>query len=326
MKLFSLQSLLWSSLLVLCASQSEDDDLDVCWDEDVSFFSVSSLEGGSVEEEVVSENFLCLVRPTQLLNCSWWFPVLHQDAQLSVHISVCDHSRTLQSVAVRLDERVGWMSLSLEAPPTSSVVIRFNVTVGNRWTVYSRSYDMEDIEVLAPPPNISASVASGDLLVAWGLPHSRGPTNPSCFEYQLDVGDQEAPRHVRNQLTYREAGVDPGHAYRVRIRTRMRAACQQDPHWSDWSQPIVLEQVQEVDVVLIVVSLGLPIILLAVLLVVCRRVCRVLFPPIPHPSPAFLLFLKKNEAFSSLHPVLSPVPLEEVTVVQDAGQNPGQTF
>lgn len=45
-------------------------------------------------------------------------------------------------------------------------------------------------EVLSPPHNISASVKDGDLLVSWALPYSQVSSNPSCFEYQLDMGDQ----------------------------------------------------------------------------------------------------------------------------------------
>lgn len=45
-------------------------------------------------------------------------------------------------------------------------------------------------EVLSPPRNISASVKDGDLLVTWDLPRSRADYNPSCFEYQLDFGEQ----------------------------------------------------------------------------------------------------------------------------------------
>lgn len=45
-------------------------------------------------------------------------------------------------------------------------------------------------EVLPPPPNFSASLRDGELLVTWSPPISRATKNLKCFEYQLDMGDQ----------------------------------------------------------------------------------------------------------------------------------------
>lgn len=39
------------------------------------------------------------------------------------------------------------------------------------------------------PPNLSASVKNGSLLVTWGLPDSRTQI-ASCLEYELDLGDK----------------------------------------------------------------------------------------------------------------------------------------
>lgn len=54
-------------------------------------------------------------------------------------------------------------------------------------------------EVLLPPPKLSAVIDGSNLLVSWALPSQVSSVN-SCFEYQLDLGDQ-----VRNACAYTDA-------------------------------------------------------------------------------------------------------------------------
>ncbi|KAF3850527.1 hypothetical protein F7725_012299 [Dissostichus mawsoni] len=86
----------------------------------------------------------------------------------------------------------------------SLLILHFNFTLKGKWTVYASKYDLNMLEVLSPPQNISASIKDGGLLVTWGLPHSRAHISSSCFEYQLDMGDQETPKEMSDQLCYRE--------------------------------------------------------------------------------------------------------------------------
>ncbi|XP_049454089.1 granulocyte-macrophage colony-stimulating factor receptor subunit alpha-like isoform X2 [Epinephelus fuscoguttatus] len=242
MELLPLYPILWSGLLVLCASQSETEanSQDVCQLEKIHgdiYPESTSKEGHYVEEPEVNDNFHCLLYPTNTLNCSWSFHTLQKDTQLFVHISICDDERIVCSLNASPGERVGSSSLHLHKHG-SHVILRFNLTLHHEWTVYTCAYDMDMIEVLSPPQNISASVKDGDLLVTWDLPHSRANSNPSCFEYQLDMGDQERPRNVTERLSYTEPNANPTCTYSVRMRARKKSDCQEATQWSDWSHAI----------------------------------------------------------------------------------------
>ncbi|XP_029309512.1 cytokine receptor-like factor 2 [Cottoperca gobio] len=327
MKLFPVHPILWSCFLFLCASRSETkaNSPDVCQEEEDSgsiTVHSCSVEEHYVEEEEVDENFHCRLYPTNILNCSWSFPTLHKDAQFFVNISICDDKRTVQAPNLSSEERVGSMSLILHVHEMLHLILRFNITLHDRWTVYTITYNIDMLEVLSPPPNISASVKDGDLVVTWGLPHSRADTNPECFEYQLAMADQERPKSLTNQ-SYTEPNVDPTCTHSVKIRTRKKNDCQEHSQWSDWSPIVTVQQsIYKLNTLVIIsISLGIPMILLAVLLLVRQqRLYDVLFPPIPHPPPKYKYFLEKNDTFNLFHPAPSAEAAEEITQVEDMEQ------
>nr|XP_046263257.1 granulocyte-macrophage colony-stimulating factor receptor subunit alpha-like [Scatophagus argus] len=337
MKLLPVHSVLCSGLLFLWTSQSETEanHPDVCQDENYSddFATISLVEDHHVEEDAVYDNYRCLLYPTNILNCSWSFHKLHEDTQLFVYISVCNATLTFRRLNHPAVERVGSMPLVLQELEGTNIVIQFNVSLHDKWTVYGHKYDIEMLEVLPPPHIISASVKDKDLVVTWALPKSRVRPNPQCFEYQLDMGDQERPRRLIGQLFYTELNVDPEFTYRVRLRTRMEDRCQENGQWSDWSHTVEVEpssdpgkSYKHSTYVIISISLGIPMILLAVLLLVrYQRVTKVLFPPIPRPPPKYIYFLEKNDAFS-FHPPPSAEPVEDIVEVEDTEENLGKTL
>ncbi|KAF1383411.1 hypothetical protein PFLUV_G00131620 [Perca fluviatilis] len=329
MKLFPVHSILWSSLLVLCASQNETEAInpDVCPDDHGNIYPhISSDPGHDVEEDTVdAKNFHCLFYPTNILNCSWSFPTLQKDTQIFVNISVCDDRGAGPALNLSSEERVGSMSSFLHAYDGLYVILHFNLTLHDKWTVYISPFDINKLEVLSPPPNISASVKDEGLVVTWGLPHSRVNPHSHCFEYQLDMGDQERFKTLTNKLLYIEPSPDPNRTYNVRMRTRMSAMCQQSAQWSDWSHTVTVKRsfYKLNTLVIISISLGIPMILLAALLLVRhQRVSKVLFPQIPCPPPKYKYFLEKNDTFNLFHPAPSAEPVEEITEVEDTELKP----
>ncbi|XP_038574570.1 interleukin-13 receptor subunit alpha-1-like isoform X2 [Micropterus salmoides] len=334
MKLFPVHPMFCSVLLVLWTSQSvtEANNPEVCQEEVLLTDELSPLNssGDDIEEAALEDNFLCVLYPTNTLNCSWSFHTLQKDTQLSVYISICDgesavHSRNLSA------ERVGSSTLVLPEYQMLFVVIHFNVTLHDMWTVYAYKYSRDMLEVLPPPQNISALVKDGRLLVTWSLPQSWEKVNSFCFEYQLDIGDQGSPKNLSDHLFYTEPNVDPSRTYRVRIRTRKNNHCISNLLWSDWSQTVTVEQTGQIiklnAMVIVSISLGIPMILLAVLLLgLYQRVTKVLYPPIPRPPPKYKSFLEKSDMFNFFHLPLSAEPDAEITVVEDTEQNLGKKF
>ncbi|KAK5919209.1 hypothetical protein CgunFtcFv8_023117 [Champsocephalus gunnari] len=294
MKLFPAHPILWSSLLVLFALQieAEADISDVCQDtmaaDDIDVQS-SSVQDHHVEMDNIYEKVYCLLYPTNILNCSWSFDTLQQDTQLFVNISICDGDKSVQFPDLSSEEKVGSRSLALHDHKMSLLILHFNITLYDKWTVYASKYDHNMLEVLSPPQNISASIKDGGLLVTWGLPHSRADNDPFCFEYQLDMGDQETPKEFSEQL--------------------------------EWSHALTVEQSKLNNLVIVSISLGIPMILLAVLLLLRhQRLSKVLFPPIPRPPQKYKHFLEKNYTFNLFHPTPSAEPAEEITEVEDMEQ------
>ncbi|XP_034469677.1 uncharacterized protein LOC117778300 [Hippoglossus hippoglossus] len=323
---------LWSSFLVLWPSQGamEGINQDICQGEEpnevlyVAHFMNSSLQE---EEELdlteVDETFICLLYPTNLLNCSWSFLTLEKDMQLSVSISVCHDNTTVQSRSQSPVERVGSRSLVLQQHEKIKVVLQFNMSQHDKWRVYTYTYDTDTLEVLSPP-SISAAFKDGELLVKWAQ------SSPMCFEYQLDLGNQEPPKQLTSQQSYTELSTDPTFTYRVRMRTRKLAICILT-QWSEWSPTVTVEPSGEPDKLntlsIISISFGIPMILLALLLLVRhQRVSKLLFPPIPQPPPKYIYFLEENDTFNFFHPVLPSKAEEEITKVEEEEENPLKTF
>ncbi|XP_069020602.1 interleukin-3 receptor subunit alpha-like [Embiotoca jacksoni] len=330
MKLFPVHQILWSSLLLLWVSQSETEgnDSDVCQMDIDNVLVVQNSAGLDtiVDKTDVKETFTCLLHSTNVLNCSWSFHILEKDMQLSVYISVCDDDEAVQFLNRTSVERVGSMSMILSQHEVSNVVLHFNMSLNDKWTTYTYMYEMDILEVLSPPQNISASVTRGDLNVVWDLPHTRSNFNPQCFECQLDMDDQESFKNLTGQRSYTELNADPTKTYRIRMRTRIAKKCYGFSQWSDWSHTVTVEQsVSAVNpLVIISISLGIPMILLAVLLFLRhQRLSQALFPPIPCPPPKYKYFLEKNDALNFFHSAPPTMPEEEITVVEYAEQNPG---
>ncbi|XP_061926245.1 granulocyte-macrophage colony-stimulating factor receptor subunit alpha-like [Entelurus aequoreus] len=313
-------------LLVLRAYQSGATNPEVCQEEQsLGDLQVLSSSGPQYELLDIEENknFSCSLHPTNVLNCSWSFLTVQPGTRIHVYISVCDDTSTVRPRELVSDEPSGGTSVALEEREILQVVLHFNVSQGHTWAVYSYVYDAEMMEVLPPPGNISASVDDDGLVVSWELPYSRATAKPSCFEYQLDVGDKERPKLLSGQLSYTTPNVDPSATYAVRVRARKVSDCSGSPQWSRWSNTVKIEQsFHTVNVtVIVLIALGIPMILLALLMVFRhQRLAEVLYPPIPRPPLKYKHFLEDNNIINFYHPALSVKCEEEITVVEETEQ------
>ncbi|KAG7227336.1 hypothetical protein INR49_000340 [Caranx melampygus] len=305
MKLCLVHPVFWPSFLVLWTLQvTEGNNQDVCQDKK-DHYPVTHEE----------ENFRCLLYPTNVLNCSWSFYNLHKDVNFSAYISVCHGETLIPSLSQSSNERVGSRSLTVQWNETLLVILQFDMSLHGKSEVKTHKYELDRLEVQPPPSNVSATVKDGKLLVTWSP-----PTTPTCLEYELDLGDQESLKHFNSLVSYTEPNADPSHTYRVKVRTRKSDNCIGSAQWSEWSPTVTVERsFYEFNTLLIIlISLGIPMILLAVLLLVRQqRVSELLFPPIPRPPPKYKYFLEKTDMFSFSHPTMSPKAEEEITKVED---------
>ncbi|KAF7223000.1 interleukin-13 receptor subunit alpha-1 isoform X1 [Nothobranchius furzeri] len=345
MELLPALPICWYCLLVLLVSRHETEAVlsDVCLldNDDVFLLNSTGLD------EVVGitnfkESFACVLYPSDLLNCSWSFLTLEKDTHLSIVMSECKED-TLVDLESKLSvPRVGFWVLNMSQK--DHVIVCFNMTKDVEWMVNIRRYEMDLIRPLSPPTNVCASIEGTHLYISWNLPDSNNIANPDCFEYQLDLGEQvghqnseelhksdpteieEDLRMLTGTLQYVELNAASSRSYRVRIRTRTSQYCHGYQHWSQWSPTVSLaaeEPWYTLDpLVIVAICLGIPMILLAVLLMVRhQRLTSILFPPIPRPPPQYKYFLEKGDPVC-FYPSVPEKHEEEITEVEDAEQNP----
>lgn len=320
MKLSPALPVLWYSFLVLQISRGELDDLnpDFC-----AFSSEDFDECNSMPEN--PEDVICVLYPKNLLNCSWSFPTLKEDAQLSVSVRVYENEILVDSRSQNSAKSVGFITWTIHDGEERTVAISINATLDDPWTCCS-IFDKDVLDITPPPTNVTASIQNGSLNVTWVVPRENVSTE--CFDYQLDMGDQEKLKEFTGKLQYIEPNAVPAHTYRVRMRTRVLHHCYGCTQWSEWSPTVIVEQpsCQLDPLVIAVISLGIPMILLAVLLFLRhQRLVKVLFPTIPRPPEKYKHFLEKNDPLNFFSPVPTTKPEEEITEVEDAEQNMGTT-
>ncbi|XP_047444350.1 uncharacterized protein LOC125010064 isoform X2 [Mugil cephalus] len=322
MELFPVLPLLWLSSLALLGPHdgAEGNSYDMCEIEiDSEELHIKNSTGydDSVDE---SENlFICLLYPSKNLSCSWSSLTTEKNAHLSVSVSVCSNSE-IQSMEYSSMETVGSMSWTLNNTDFQEVIFLCNISHNDKWTSYTFSKEKGMIEVLSPPTNVSASVKDGDLYVTWVLMNRTEILNEDCYESELYIDDQERPQIIIGKPFYKKPNADPTHTYLLKIRTRLSQNCFGCFHWSDWSSTVTVEPsaYKYNPLVIVLICLGVPMILLAVLLLIrYQRVTKVLFPEIPRPPEKYKNFLEKYDTLTFFHPVLTAKPEEEITEVED---------
>ncbi|XP_041847762.1 uncharacterized protein LOC121644111 [Melanotaenia boesemani] len=332
MKLLPALPVLWLTLLILRVSQSEAEIsyTDACQEmmpEDLVHVQNSIGMEDYKEIDKLEGTSFCFLDLTYILNCSWSFYTSDENAQLSVQISVCDENKVITSQSQASVKRDG--SWTFPDQQIQSVILQFNMSGPDKWETYTYAYDHKILRHVPPPANISASIIDGNLHVKWDLACKDSSNNSECFEYELDMGQQN-PRHLTGVLSHTEPNVDSSLTYRVKMRTRFQYdSCRGPRHWSDWSHTVTVEQsLYSFDpLVIVCISLGIPMMLLAVLLLVRhQRVNKVLFPPIPHPPPKYKNFLERNDQMNFFYPAPPAKMEEEITEVEDTEPNPEKIY
>ncbi|XP_064861667.1 uncharacterized protein LOC115102766 isoform X2 [Oncorhynchus nerka] len=269
----------------------------------------------------------CLIYPTNQLNCSWKFHGLLNDSQSSASVSVCRNNESISSVdcVSEVMGGQGWpggvvrgVSAGCQGSVgdgVTSLSLTFKVSRPGVCCIYTNKMDTIDIEVLRPPPNITAWVREEGLLVQWDLPSN---TTPRCFNYQLQIND--LVRSFTEGLTFTETNLDHTQRYDVKMRVRKNSNCRGSEHWSSWSNTILApsESHNQLNTLAVVaITLGIPMILLALLLLIRLQRDR-LFPPIPGPPLKIKHLLERDDLLQALPSKC----VEEITVVEEAEETP----
>lgn len=334
----------WTYALILCAHSSsckgsvthaQDEMQDDCDD----FFKVKQLQNQSSgemyeekecidfddEDDDLIKSVSCLIYPGNIVNCCVSpFCVSECRQTFTASVTVCGNSEQNSIMACLAASEVTEVRIECQGKVedyVSSVILLVNVSFPQ--TLYHFKYEYKDIEVLRPPPDISVSAGGGALLVTWNVPFSRSSNQAHCFDYQLKINNQT--RTIMGKLNYTEPNRDPALGYNVTMRTKTNSGCPGSSHWSEWSDIVGLEPSPlpyELNYLVIVcISLGIPMVLLALLLLVRpQRVIKLIFPPIPHPPLKIKHLLDKDAGIE--FPSTVQTYMEDITNVDHIEETP----
>ncbi|XP_062336938.1 granulocyte-macrophage colony-stimulating factor receptor subunit alpha-like [Osmerus eperlanus] len=275
--------------------------------------------------------YSCFIYPSNELNCSWTSNKLPDGSQYSASVIGCKE-KAISTVDCVWDNIGGGTQSGamvncrgeadvIRAYSEDSLIFSVNVSTPYISCLYTTKFHFKNIVVLSPPPNVTVQrVKGGDLLVQWATPYSQWNFAATCFEYELSINNQE-PRTIKELLDYTEPNADPSLAYQVKIRTKPNGKCHEVHHWSAWSSTIDVPadtSTQFKPLVIIGITLGIPMILLALLILFRpQRVSKLLFPPIPQPPKKIKLLLEREDLFQIVPTPLSKY-VDDITIVEEA--------
>ncbi|KAL4608809.1 interleukin-5 receptor subunit alpha-like isoform X1 [Arapaima gigas] len=227
------------------------------------------------------KNLSCILYNNSNLNCTWVTLDLPVGAQHSVTV-IQQRKNTSCDCFTNLNGTVTGCHGKIDSYGDTAVQI--NVSFPNFWYIHKEEFDLKDIEKLNPPHNVTALVKSDNLVITWDPPTV---LRHKCFQYQIEINNELTD--VLEHTTYMKPNLALDKKYLIRVRVTKTSFCRENNIWSDWSETVEVSVAQKPfelnGLKIAAISLGIPMFLLAVLLV-CRqsRIMAILFPTIPSPS------------------------------------------
>ncbi|XP_063050061.1 uncharacterized protein LOC134444796 [Engraulis encrasicolus] len=263
-------------------------------------------------------NVSCVLDMQNHLNFSWNGGSSTGHAQYTISHLLCQDDEAVDMVQEEGVDSTFYTALIDSEPPPSNdehVLLRVNVStvLPWQWQVHTQKWMTCSILKL-DPPQMNVTVQSDKLLVQWELPRARRRMAAHCFMYQICINEQVYS--FDSKLSYVVPELDVYRSYEFKMRVKIHDNCCYSNVWSDWTPvtevgPLispstkgggVLESGVHIGVVA-AIALGLPMILLALLLL-CRiyRVVDKLCPPVPGPSMKIKGLLERDDLVQQIMP------------------------
>ncbi|XP_050833542.1 interleukin-5 receptor subunit alpha-like isoform X2 [Serinus canaria] len=196
--------------------------------------------------------------------------------------------------------------------------INLNITVRNlrnssRGLFYYKAFTPQTIEKLNPPINVSVSLENRSINIHWKPPPTIGSARKKCFLYQVKITDQKIENVTAENYKY------PFHKPAKRCAAQVRVkkeTCISNKIWSEWSEPVFIQDEKTVDILLLSLTLFCALVFLGGLLVyACKRYrcLEVLTTPVPHPSNNIKMWLA-DETHHQKHMSMQMEMNSEVTL------------
>ncbi|XP_018594743.1 interleukin-13 receptor subunit alpha-1-like [Scleropages formosus] len=263
------------------------------------------------------QKLFCMVYNNSQFSCNWTAQKPPSDTHISFTVFQQNARARTWNCSTRRSSEVVECSGRIN-PDKHLMTVQITFSLPNSLYVHTQHFEVKEIEKLNPPHRITMSLTAGDLRIEWDRPQNIGE---NCFNYQLRLSNDTEPISLIGQRTHTLPSVDPARKYSVQIRVKKTNTCMENYIWSDWSEVVVLNAVQQpssINVLQIVgIGLGIPMILLALLLF-CRfhRIYDKIFPQIPGPSKKMKILLEKEHLFLTTKTKCTEETLQDVTIVE----------
>ncbi|KAG7467085.1 hypothetical protein MATL_G00149570 [Megalops atlanticus] len=266
-------------------------------------------------DQLLVTNITCISSMSMQLSCNWTTVNSPACAHYSATISQADEKAT-SCHCDKISKNLVGCHADFK-PKKKDIQFHINASCTNFWYNHFVIFDPKEIEKLDPPQNVTASVTSGNLVITWKPPNG---VKPKCLLNQIRINNEL--KNISVALEYNMPDVDLTRSYFVQMRVTKSSVCRENHIWSDWSD--ILEVTPKSPskmpyelkpLVIATIVLGIPMFLLAVLLLCrCHRMFEKLFP-VPSPSTKIKCLLEKDDFIK----VVPSKYVEEITELQFVG-------
>ncbi|XP_010216007.1 PREDICTED: interleukin-5 receptor subunit alpha-like [Tinamus guttatus] len=150
-------------------------------------------------------------------------------------------------------------------------------------------------EKLNPPVNVSIFLENRSIKIHWNPPPTIGSARNRCFMYQVKITDRKPVNVSEEKYEY------PFHKPPYKCAAQVRAKkekCITNKIWSEWSEPVFIDDEKTVDITLLTLTLICLLVFLGCLLTcACRRYrcLEALTVPVPQAADSIKTWLDAEE-------------------------------
>ncbi|XP_068778676.1 interleukin-5 receptor subunit alpha-like isoform X2 [Struthio camelus] len=255
---------------------------------------------------VYIQNLSCIIYNISFFNCSWHIKA-EAPEDLQFFFSYRHTRKDFECQQYIKNERkknIGCHMKEIYFQPSRKINLNISVRdlrSNSRRQSYYKAFTPQTIEKLNPPVNISISLENRSIKIHWKPPPTIGSASNKCFLYQVKITDHKPVNVSEEKYEY------PFHKPPYKCAAQVRAKkekCIRNKIWSEWSEPVFIDDEKTVDITLLILTLFCLLVFLGCLLrCVCRRYrcLEVIIMPVPQASDNIRTWLAAEETHCQKH-------------------------
>ncbi|KAM8821118.1 interleukin-5 receptor subunit alpha-like [Eudromia elegans] len=255
---------------------------------------------------VYIHNLSCIIYNISFFNCTW-----HIKAEAPEDLQVFFSFRHVRKdfecqeyIKNARKKNIGCHMKEIYFQPSRKINLNISVRDlknDSRRQSYYKTFTPQTIEKLNPPVNVSVFLEGSKIKIHWNPPPTIGSARNSCFMYQVKTTDRE-PVNVseeKNEYIFYK----PPYKCAAQVRAK-KEKCITNKIWSEWSEPVFIDDEKTVDITLLTVTLICLLVFLGYLLTyACQRYrcLEAVTVPVPQPSASIKTWFDAEENHHQKH-------------------------